>query len=243
MKLMTFSLRLIPLVLVVGLFSCRKKDTDAAPQPMTLESAFSSGMDGWELGFSDYPANLSLSDSTLLYGFAHGWSPMPPSILPVRPGIRMRSINRSDDLFMYIRKKVSGLAENKDYRISIEMDIASNAPTNAVGVGGAPGEGVKVKAGASAMQPQSVRDANGWYRMNIDKGNQATGGADMVVVGHIGVTDTTRVHAIIKRSTVTPIVRRSNAAGELWLIVGTDSGFEGITELWWARVKAVLEPQ
>lgn len=234
-------LRFLLLLSVVSTVHCRKKDTEAAVQPMTLESIFTSGMDGWEPGFSDYPANLSLSDSTVLYGFAYGWMPMPASIVPARSGIRMRSSNRSDDVFMYIRKKVSGLLPNTAYRMYLEVDIASNAPTNAVGIGGPPGEGVNVKAGASAIQPQSIRDAQGWYRMNIDKGNQSMGGADMNVIGHLGVTDTTRVHALIRRNMSTPLVKQSNASGELWLIVGTDSGFEGLTDIWWARVKAILE--
>jgi hypothetical protein len=63
----------------------------------------------------------------------------------------------------------------------------------------------------------------------------------MQAIGHIGVSDTTRVHAIIRRTTRSPQIRKSSAAGELWLIVGTDSGFEGATEIWWGRVRAVLE--
>jgi hypothetical protein len=78
--------------------------------------------------------------------------------------------------------------------------------------------------------------------LNIDKGNQSVGGADMAVIGHVGVSDTTTVHAIIRRRTTTSIVKRSSVNGELWLITGTDSGFEGKTELWWARVKVVLQP-
>lgn len=220
--------------------ACRKQASEA-PMGVTLDDAFTNGTDGWEPGFSDYPANLSASDSLVLYGFAYGWSPMPSSIVPLRSGIRMRSINRSDDVFMYMRKKMTGLVPNVEYRIGFELEMASNVPTNAVGIGGAPGEGVIVKAGASTVPPVSVRDAQGWFRMNIDKGNQSTGGADMMVVGHVGVTDTTRVHAIIKRATATQWVRRSSPTGELWLIVGTDSGFEGLTEIWWARIKAVLQ--
>jgi hypothetical protein len=232
----------LAMMLVLGLATaCRKAGPEPAPPSQTLEYTFTTGPDGWEPGFSDYPANLTVADSLGLYSLAYGWSPMPASIVPARSGIRMRGTNRSDDLFMYIRKRLTGLAPATDYRIAFEVDIASNAPTNAVGIGGPPGEAVTVKAGASAYPPQSVRDAQGWWRMNIDKGNQSVGGGDMQAIGHIGVSDTTRVHAIIRRATRSPQIRKSSAAGELWLIVGTDSGYEGATEIWWGRVRAVLE--
>jgi hypothetical protein len=163
-------------------------------------------------------------------------------VTPAQSGIRISGINRSDDLFMYIKRKITGLLPDTEYKMDFEVDLASNAPTNAIGIGGPPGEAVVLKVGASPKEPLNVRDALQHYRLNIDKGNQSVGGADMAVIGHVGVADTTTVHAIIRRRTTTSIVKRSSANGELWLITGTDSGFEGKTELWWARVKVVLQP-
>jgi len=221
--------------------SCKKKD-DTMALPMTMEYGFESGDEGWIVGFSDYPVGLSLSDSLVLYQLSYGWSKLPASVTPAQSGIRISGINRSDDLFMYIKRKITGLLPDTEYKMDFEVDLASNAPTNAIGIGGPPGEAVVLKVGASPKEPLNVRDALQHYRLNIDKGNQSVGGADMAVIGHVGVADTTTVHAIIRRRTTTSIVKRSSANGELWLITGTDSGFEGKTELWWARVKVVLQP-
>ena len=112
-----------------------------------------------------------------------------------------------------------------------------------VGIGGAPGEGVKVKAGASGIEPLNVRDGMGWFRMNIDKGNQSVGGVDMSVIGDMAVKDTTTVYTVVRRSMSTPMKRRTDSNGALWLVVGTDSGFEGLTEVYYAAIRARLQPQ
>ena len=52
------------------------------------------------------------------------------------------------------------------------------------GVGGAPGESVWIKAGATAIEPLAIRDSS-YLRMNIDIGNQSGGGAHAVVLGDI----------------------------------------------------------
>jgi hypothetical protein len=106
-----------------------------------------------------------------------------------------------------------------------------------VGVGGAPGESVYVKAGATKEEPKKVL-TDGMYRMNIDKGNQATAGADMMVIGNIGVAATTTQFTYISRNnnSSTGFIAETNDSGELWLIVGTDSGFEGKTILYYSQI-------
>ncbi len=45
------------------------------------------------------------------------------------------------------------LKSDKLYKIQIDIELASNVPTHAVGIGGAPGESVYLKAGASPIEP------------------------------------------------------------------------------------------
>ena len=224
------------------LCSCEKEST---PGDLSRDFSFSfeSDAEGWVVGYSDYPADLTQPDSLVLYGMSYGHGLLPVSVQPRQSGIRVRGVNRSDDLFMYVKRRVTGLAPNADYLLTMDVDIASNVASNLIGIGGAPGEGVKVKAGGSANEPVNVRDGLGWYRMNIDKGNQSVGGADMAVVGDVAVKDTTTVYTLIRRSLANPLKRRTDADGGLWLIVGTDSGFEGLTELYYAAIRARLQRQ
>jgi hypothetical protein len=230
------------IVLMPFSFACRKS---TSPDVSVREFSFDleSGSDGWGVGYSDYPANLTQSDSLVLYGMSYGHGLLPASVQPRQSGIRVRGVNRSDDLFMYLKRQVTGLSPNADYLLTMEMDIASNVASNMVGIGGAPGEGVKVKAGASGIEPLNVRDGMGWFRMNIDKGNQSVGGADMSVIGDMAVKDTTTVYTVVRRSLGTPMKRRTDSNGALWLVVGTDSGFEGLTEVYYAAIRARLQPQ
>ena len=42
-----------------------------------------------------------------------------------------------------------------------------------------------MKAGASTVEPVAAEERNRYLRMNIDKGNQANGGEDMIVLGNV----------------------------------------------------------
>lgn len=58
-----------------------------------------------------------------------------------------------------------------------------------MGVGGAPGEGVYLKAGASVDEPVSAVGAGQHLELNIDKGHQSQGGSDAGVMGAIANGD------------------------------------------------------
>ena len=152
--------------------------------------------------------------------------------------------NRSDDLWMYWKKKVTGLVPNALYDVSMDIELASKYAEGLVGVGGAPGEGVTVKLGASTIEPLASVDKDGWLRMNIDKGNQSNGGANLAAVGDVAKPDDgTNNYALLHRSNRSAnITATADASGSLWLAFGTDSGFEGKTELYYTKLGAVLVP-
>ena len=161
---------------------------------------------------------------------------------PFPPGIKaqyMSGVNPSDDLFMYMKKKITGLQPNSMYDVSITVEFASIYPTNAIGVGGPPGEGVTMKAGVTLIEPDTMIIAKGgdFVVMNIDKGNQANPGVDMDTIGHVGVSDTTTVYTLKTNSNAThPFRFTTDAAGEAWVIIGTDSGFEAATSLYFTNI-------
>jgi len=124
--------------------------------------------------------------------------------------------------------------------ILFNVRVASNAPTDA-GVGGAPGESVYLKAGATLIEPKKELET-GIHRMNIDKGNQEEEGADMMNIGHVGVSASTIQYTVIIRnnSSVNSFVITTDASGEIWLVVGTDSGFEGTTTLYYTQIDVLF---
>jgi len=197
----------------------------------TFVSDFSTGNDGWIGDFADYPVSDSLFYELQIYR-----AKLPSPLDTNQYSLMISGNNHSDDLFMFIKRKITGLSPNSTYQIFISADVASKYPTNAIGVGGAPGEGVKVKAGASLFEPVKVV-ADSYYRMNIDKDNQGNPGADMDTIGHIGVTDTTTVYTIINRNNSGHMFSiKTDSKGEVWISIGTDSGFEATTTLYYKKI-------
>jgi hypothetical protein len=202
----------------------------------TYNFDFSEGYEGWEGGFADY----RISDS-LLYELEFERTTLPSPLDNREYALMISGMNRSDDLFMFIKKKITGLEPNTEYYLSIDVELASNAPTNAIGVGGSPGEGVALKAGGSAIEPEKIISGD-FYVMNIDKGNQGTPGSDIDTIGHIGVSDTTTVYTLINRNNFNNLkLIRTNSNGEFWLCIGTDSGFEGKTRLYYNKISVTFD--
>ena len=56
---------------------------------------------------------------------------------------------------MFVKRRVTGLLPTTSYELTIDVDIASCYPTNAVGVGGPPGEGVPLVVFAVPNQAEA----------------------------------------------------------------------------------------
>ena len=103
-----------------------------------------------------------------------------------------------------------------------------------------------MKIGASATAPSAQPDSLGWLRLNLDKGNQSVGGADLKVVGNISntlpcVTGTAAPYQA-KTLTLSNFAVTSSSDGKVFAVLGTDSGFEGVTTLFYDRVSITLTP-
>jgi hypothetical protein len=225
-------------IIIISIFltGC-KKDDDG----LIFNYSFGTDSEGWIVGYSDYPANLSPDDSLNLYEMSFGHSPLPENIIPPQSGIRIRGHNRSDDLFMFMKKKITGLSPNTDYLLTFRIELASNVPTNAFGIGGPPGEAVTIKAGAASFEPLNIIDDDGWYRLNIDKGNQSAGGDDITILGNVGVAENTTEYTLVTRRSQSSLQAKTSSDGDIWIIIGTDSGFEGLTELYYSSVSITFK--
>jgi hypothetical protein len=191
--------------------------------------------DGWLPGFSDFSLQTASTNRiaevrALPAGVRAGY------------GYYLRGRNTSDDLFMFIKKPVSGLQAGTRYRVSFYVEFASAAPSNCVGVGGAPGESVWLKAGASTREPLAALGENG-VRLTVDKGNQSSGGENAVVTGNIANGLNCEIaggrSVLLTRTAQLAGPVMTDESGTAWVFLGTDSGFEGTTEIYYAFI-AVL---
>lgn len=197
---------------------------------------FEDDAEGWIVGFADLPVDFDQS----IFELDHGHRPLPDGL--GGSGIYVQGHNRSDDLFMFVKRQVGGLRPNTSYMVSVAIDLATNVPAGLVGIGGSPGESVFVKAGASTVEPMAGEGDNQHLRMNIDKGNQARGGKSMVVLGNVAHPEVQgrkyRIKTLDNKDL--PLEVDTDSEGRVWLIVGTDSGFEGLSALYYARIDYVL---
>jgi hypothetical protein len=222
-------------IIVIALVSCRDAKVDP-PQVEIYEWAFEKDAEGWGGNFADYP-----SGEEEFYELFFGWETLPSPLDTTQGALMITGSNRSDDLFMYVTRRITGLAPATVYNISFTVEFASNVPDNMVGIGGSPGESVYVKVGATTEEPGREIDDMGWYRMDIDKGNQSQGGANMIVVGDFS-NDTDREEYTLKRvmNDNQGFSVLSNDAGEIWITVGTDSGFEGATTIYYNYIRVEM---
>lgn len=212
------------------------------PVPDTLSFDFRDGELGWEPIFVDYP----VADQAI-YELEAGIRPLPSELLADGTGFLLGGNNHSDDLAMLLRRQLGsadGIQPGQAYRAHFTIQLASNAQSGCIGIGGAPGESVFLKAGGSATPPVAILE-EGWARLNLDKGNQAAGGADLSTLGDIanGVEcdpGLTFYVPLTKTHTHEPIT--AGPDGTLWIILGTDSGFEGRTSIYLRQIDVRLEP-
>ncbi len=212
------------------------------PGTVIFNFSFADGLAGWEADYSDYRLGQEVS-----INFQFGFQRLPPNLNNLS-GFFLSSDNRSDDVFMYIFRALDGLAPGSRWRVDFSLAIGTDAPSGCAGAGGAPGEAVVLKAGATNVRPAKVVDASSYVGVNFAKGNQSTGGANAVVIGNFAQDQPggACLNGPYLRKTLTtagagPVVT-ADSTGRLWLVIGTDSGFEGFTRIFYLEGTATLTP-
>jgi hypothetical protein len=205
-------------------------------KPVQITADFNQGIDGWKGEASDYtavdaPENVVFEQRALA-------APLSGK------GYYVAGRNRSDDLFLYVKKQFGGFVPSASYKVTFTVKFATNVPTGCMGVGGSPGESVWVVGAASDIEPKAeLKD--GRNALNIDRGNQAGGGKAGQVLGTIGNSVSDCGTPVFQSKTVKskePLTVKANAQGKLWLLVGIDSGFEAASQLTFQSVVLDAEP-
>ena len=174
--------------------------------------------------FSDYPNEQGVEE---FYELRSGHEEVP--IAEAGKGLFLSGNNHSDDLFMGYYKDLSGLVPETEYQFTVRFQLATNVENDMIGIGGAPGESVFVKCGVASEEPENSLDSLNHFRLNIDKGSQSTSGSDMIVVGNLAKEEINRPGEYEFNEIETKVIARTDEAGTAYLVIGTDSGFEGVT--------------
>jgi hypothetical protein len=237
---------LIAVVVVVGLIVYGV--VTAISSSIRLDFDFRQGVQGWEAGFAEYSPEMEgmMVEAEI--------RPLPSEIGVNGTGYYVQGMNHSDDLFMFLKRRLGtddGVVPGQEYRVMFTTVFASNASSGALGIGGSPGESVYLKAGASMVEPEVYLDSEtGYYLMNVDKGSGNSGnGTAASVTGDIA-NGLSADEIDMENPPYVSLVRQhehqhtvtASPDGELWLLVGTDSGFEGLTGIYYQGIAVTLTP-
>ena len=216
--------------------------TSAAADHIELQYDFSTGFQGWEADFADYPVGKEAE-----WRISSALSFLPPPLDGSRRAILLTGANQGDDLFMYITRGLTDLVPNGRYAVRFHVSLATDAPRSCVSINGAPGDSVVLKVGTTGTMPERIIDAARYYRTTFDYGSQLNGGRDVSPVGNLANSNANCVAPRYEMkefdSGATPRTVTADATGQLWLIVGIDSGFEGTTAAYVAAVRVEIDPR
>lgn len=202
---------------------------------VSVRSDFGGGTRGWNAGYSDYPSGQGTQ-----YQLAAGIRPLPTDLGANRGnGFMVSGNNRNRDLFAFLKRRLGRadtLSPNSTYQVRYVIRLASNLTEQQ-------GEDVALKAGAAATEPRgNMRDPRSQLIMNVNKGDQEIGGPAASVAGVIGNgTAQARYRSLDFKHVHTTLVT-TNARGELWALVGVDSGFQGMNTIYFQNIDIRLVP-
>lgn len=200
----------------------------AATGAQTLSWDFESGYQEWIADFADYPVNDSV-----LYKLSqkHG---IIPDVTPADKGIILEGHNYSDDLFLWMKTRKTGLKPNTEYSLVFTIVVAATLPPDGIG-----GGSMYLKGGATVVEPKKVASAGNMYRMNVDVGKQANGGPAAHLFGFIqhDVPGSFKHHLVSYNNAAKPFKVKTDGQGTLWILVGAESTFEVPCDLKVASVK------
>jgi len=223
--------RLIAFLLFLALFSCNDKNREH-PDPVEFDWDFSGGAEGWTGDFAGYPMG-----EEAFYELVFEHDTLPEPLSQNQFALKLSGKNHGNNLFMFAKRKVTGLEPNTTYYTTFTIEFASDVADETVVAGRLLGESIFMKAGAATGEPLKTTDTDNIYQLNTDKGTQNENGDDMVIIGNIANGTHQAVYALKSVSNEKPFHVTTGDNGELWIMAGIDSGFETTTTIYYNKIK------
>lgn len=225
------------IILTLGLLAgCSPTGSPDGGPDLALEDNFRESPGEWEPFFTDF--NIEQEDGMNLRA---EYRSLPEPLDTTDNGHFISAVNRSDDVKMMFRKQVQNLEPNTAYSVQFDLRFATEVPSGCVGIGGPPGEAVRVIADASRARPEPVL-VNEYLRLNIQQSGDSQEWYQNAIMGDIANSrecedgyqyEIKELNSEQGHATVI-----SDENGSAWMMFGTRSGFEGQTDLFYTYFRA-----
>ncbi len=210
---------------------CSSNKSDEKFNVFTSNFDFSASDQGWAGDITDYNIKDSLQ-SAIKSEYAN----LSAAQVASQNSLKLTGNNLGDNLFLFIKTKVTDLKPNTEYTLVFEVQLFYELEVNQTT------SNVYLKVGASTQEPKKIIEGD-FYRINIDKGDGGDSGKDMVVMGTIANSSGIQNYSINENSlgyNTNPSIRaKTNDKGELWLIVGADSFSKGKNTIYYTSTNVV----
>jgi len=246
----------LPVLLSAFLFpllaSCSLFGSDSAydpeVEPGVYQFDFETGSQGWESLFAAY--FVEYADQFELEADHRS---LPASLDASQEALFISGNNASDALYMFFKRHIEELKPNTTYQVAFEVEIASQVGTGCVGGGGAPGESVDVMGLALPSEPTKVEQET-MYVLNESTRESIRTDWERERSSLLGnITNDLSCEESFERGGPFRLKRLESAQdfwrvqadeeGGVWLLVGTSSGFEGKTSLYYNEITVRFEAQ
>jgi hypothetical protein len=230
------------LAVVLPFTSCNDDET-IVPKTVVFETDFNkvanaNPPDGWSAVFAEYP-----DGENEFYELNSGIKNLPEPLDQAKKAFMLSGNNHSDALQMWLVKQLSGLAPESKYSIETEVELASKYPDGSVGIGGSPGNSVHLvsKFATQGYTLEKGKTEGENIKLVLKKVEAVPESVMEIDLGDVSINSDQYVYKLITRikSSDTNVVI-TDKDGKLWTVVGTWSGFEGISSLYYTRIKLTL---
>lgn len=222
---------------LVALFIATACDEDESDnRVVTITETFESGANGWAAVFGSYPEG-----EEEFYELDSGIKALPSPLDQTKKSFMLSGNNHSDALRMFIAKQIGGFTPGAAYELDVDLLLASKYPEMSAGIGGSPGGAVHLVAYASAngyakKYTGSTEEPN-YFEIEIKKDTVDNKAQSVAELGTVGIDGNEFVYKLIDRENDESMICKADAQGKIWVVVGTWSGFEGISTLYYDKIE------
>jgi hypothetical protein len=226
MKLRRSLIFFFSLILLGG---CALDDGDGGVFISSDTFYFNESQHGWAGDFAGYAVEDSV-ESQMYFGYED----LPSNLATNQKALMLSGKNVGESLSMFVKKKITGLTPNTQYTLVYDIILATN-----VHAGTPSGDSVKITTGAFNAEPVSIK-AGDYYQ--LETGPHWSD--NLFDIGSIGNTNVTDNYDYVSRgngnSAFPFITVTTNAQGELWLYIGTESTYSGATTVYITYVRVIF---